>query len=133
MVDWRLVEQLAWEARRWTEKYKENFGYTKWQADLAGLCAKATAKLNTLLAANNINSEIVANTNHVFNYVDDFVVDTTATQFNGQYVQAFQKVEVRPYDKAYRFRHWWIDWRFANAKELEEWMSKAWEYSPCKR
>ena len=139
ITDFRLVERLAWEVRRWAESYKNNCPYTVSYDDLAGLCGKSAARLNKLLEINNIKSEIWANDNHVFNYIDGFIIDTTATQFNNVNLQ---KVEIRPAEKACKFNYWHVYYKFQSAEELEFWMEYTnwtmWqrarkdEYLPCK-
>jgi hypothetical protein len=112
-IDWSLVERLAREAREWAERYQKcndwDFHYT-----MAGMCAKASARLLVLLNNNNIPAYVCGSRCHVFVKVKDMIVDVTATQF----VNFTNKVLI---EKAYRLRNKLVV--CCNGERLQPWKS----------
>lgn len=87
---------------------------------LAGWCAIASAKLFLELQKNGIESEIwmwVSDHGdaHVFNFVDDHVVDITATQFREH---RDQPVLILHSKEAMAYRHYQVTKQFGSVKEL---------------
>lgn len=87
---------------------------------LGGWCAIASARLFREFAKNDIDSEIwmwVSNHGeaHVFNFVDDHIVDITATQFH-EHID--QPVLILHSKEAMAFDHFQPTKQFGSVKEL---------------
>ncbi len=76
----RIIE-LATKAREWAVE-QENIGWI-YGPRLKGLCAITTARLFTMLQEAGIKAVIVTNRKHCFLTTNGYLVDVTATQFDG--------------------------------------------------
>ncbi len=78
--DLRKVRSIAKHVRTWSERVAERRGF---EPDLNGLCAVAAGKLHKLLREAGFKSVIALNDGHGFVLLNGYVVDVTATQFEG--------------------------------------------------
>lgn len=80
------IRRLAYRVRESVEKIAEDEVDVRDSFNdpetLGGFCARASAMLSALLAANNIEHQLVySSSGHVFITCQNYIVDVTATQF----------------------------------------------------
>lgn len=120
MLDKRVVE-IARATRRWAMRNRERFDADE---DLGGMCAIASGYMHRKLAKEGIRSRLAINDVHCFVLVGRYLVDVTATQFNGDDHQpnhsaiCVEKLFASPYE------YWWIDKRFNSVEALYRFQAK---------
>lgn len=100
------------KARRWTERVASRLGFCQ---NLAGLCAIGSARVFLSLKSIGISSVIVANNDHVFNLVDDCIIDITASQFAGPEIYTGPFPDSRFYyseERRFRSVNSLCDWQY---------------------
>lgn len=107
-IPWEKVRAIAQNVRNWAED-------RDWHSikTLYGFCAKASARLHTLLVKEGIPAKIGCNDHHVYVIVDNYIVDVTATQFG-----PWETVTVLPLEEAGKYKHWEAQQIKHSAKEL---------------
>jgi len=81
-VDLREVRSIARQARKWAEELAAK-SRGEVASDLCGLCAIAAGHLHKRLRAAGLPSVLAVNSGHCFVLLGGYVVDVTATQFQG--------------------------------------------------
>jgi hypothetical protein len=123
MINWDLVKDLAEQVRRWAEDYVKKDVICGLPC-LSGMCAKSAARLNKLLTKHEIDAKLClaatprpygkGSTCHVFNMINNTIVDVTATQFNTNE----DDVVIKPFKEGASPWYWQTATVFNNPDEL---------------
>lgn len=79
-----LIFRLAMKVRKWAERELVS-SIDIDTDDLGGACAVCSAELFDLLQERGIDATLIYGDSHVFVVVGEYVIDTTATQFDMRY------------------------------------------------
>lgn len=98
---------IATKARKLAERYADRHVHL---TNLKGVCGVASAHLFKLLDKEGIKAELAFNQHHVFVLAYGYLIDITATQFDGQKLYTpipLEKVIVEKYNNIERCPTWW--------------------------
>lgn len=131
-ADLQKVRAIGRETRAWAERVAKRTG--EYPRDLCGMCAIAAGRLHKELRKAGFESVLAANSGHCFVLVKGYVVDVTATQFEGF---ERRKVVVERFMKVHWHEHWNINKTSTSRREMrqyqlaEGWPSAETVATPC--
>lgn len=114
------MEQIARRVRRWAMRNRRN-----WHSDrhLHGLCAVTAFRVFTQLRAagfSDVTLCLTEDDDHAFVHCAGYMVDVTATQFNGYGYDAhvYKAVEIRPIKEASKQDLWKVGKRLRRLEDM---------------